>query len=146
MNGFSRRRSAHLLMIEDSPADARYVREVFKESKLCNQLHHVTDGESALDFLRDSSPLPDLVLLDMHLPGMQGAEFVTAVRADARLASLPIVLLAASQPHADRLKDDGVDAQCCLLKPIQMHDLLRIVARIDSLAVAVVAEDEDEAA
>jgi chemotaxis family two-component system response regulator Rcp1 len=142
MNGFPRRRSAHLLLVEDSPADARYLREVFKESKLRNHLHHVTDAESALSFLRDADTLPDLVLLDMHLPGMQGAELVAAVRADARLASLPIVLLAPSQPHAERLREDGVDAQCCLLKPIQVPDLLRVVARIDSLAVSVVAEDE----
>lgn len=142
MNGYPRNRSAMLLLVEDSPADARYLREVFKESKLRNCLQHVTDAESALELLRSDAPLPDLVLLDMHLPGMQGAELVAAIRTDARLASLPVVLLAPSQAHAERLRDEGIDAMCCLQKPIQVGALLELVARIDSLAVTVVTEDE----
>ena len=94
-------RSARLLLVEDSPADARYLREVFKEAKIWNHLHVVNDAEAALVHL--ASETPDLILLDMRLPGMQGSELIRALRADARHASVPIVVLAPSELHAERL-------------------------------------------
>jgi len=133
-------RSARLLLVEDSPADARYLREVFKEAKIRNHLHHVPDAEAALAHL--ATDTPDLILLDMHLPGMQGAELVRAIRSDARLASLPIVVLAPSELHAERLRGEGMDAHCCLLKPISLQSLLELVARIDGLGVALVTNGE----
>ena len=129
-------RSARLLLVEDSPADARYLREVFKEAKIRNHLHHVPNAEAALAHL--ATDTPDLMLLDMHLPGMQGGELVRAIRSDARLASLPIVVLAPSE----RLRGEGMDAHCCLLKPISVHGLLELVARIDGLGVALVTNGE----
>ena len=146
MNPSRGSRSARLLLVEDSPADARYLREIFREAKLRNHLHHVTDGEAALAYLEESTKLPDLVLLDMHLPGMQGDELVAAIRADARLTSLPIVLLAPSQLHAERLHGHGLHAHCCLLKPISASALLELVGKIDSLGVALVTEEDEEAA
>ncbi|HET9299161.1 MAG TPA: response regulator [Candidatus Polarisedimenticolaceae bacterium] len=133
-------RSARLLLVEDSPADARYLREIFKEAKIRNHLHHVHDAEAALDHL--ASETPDLILVDMHLPGMQGGELIRAIRADARFSSVPIVALAPSEPHAERLRQEGVDAHCCLLKPISVHALLQWVTKIDSLGVALVTEGE----
>jgi CheY-like chemotaxis protein len=140
MSRSSGSRSARLLLVEDSPADARYLREVFKEAKIRNHLHHVTDAEAALAHL--ATDTPDLVLLDMHLPGMQGDELIRTIRAEARLSSLPIVVLAPSEIHAERLRSEGLDAHCCLLKPISVHALLQWVARIDSLGVALMAEGE----
>ncbi|HEX5043332.1 MAG TPA: response regulator [Candidatus Polarisedimenticolaceae bacterium] len=133
-------RSARLLLVEDSPADARYLREVFKEAKIRNHLHHVADAEAALAHL--ATDTPDLMLLDMHLPGMQGAELIRAVRADARFASIPIVALAASELHAERMHREGLQAHCCLLKPISVHALLAWVAKIDTLGVALVTDGE----
>ena len=95
-------RSARLLLIEDSPADARYLREVFKEAKIRNHLHIVND---------------------------------------ARFASVPIVVLAPSELHAERLRDEGMDAHCCLLKPISAQGLLELVNRIDTLGVALVTDE-----
>ena len=133
-------RSARLLLVEDSPADARYLREIFKEAKIRNHLHHVHDAEAALAHL--TSDTPDLILVDMHLPGMQGAELIRAIRADARVSSIPIVALAPSELHAERLREEGVEAHCCLLKPISATALLEWVAKIDSLGVAVVTDGE----
>ena len=133
-------RSARLLLVEDSPADARYLREVFKEAKIRNHLHHVHDAEAALAHLAANTP--DLILVDMHLPGMQGEELISAIRADARVSAIPIVALAPSELHAERLRQDGVDAHCCLLKPISARALLEWVAKIDSLGVAVVTDGE----
>lgn len=132
-------RSARLLLIEDSPADARYLREVFKEAKIRNHLHIVNDAEAALVHL--ASDTPDLILLDMHLPGMQGSELIRTLRADARFASVPIVVLAPSELHAERLRDEGMDAHCCLLKPISAQGLLELVNRIDTLGVALVTDE-----
>ena len=145
MNRLRGGRPARLLLVEDSPADARYVREVFKEAKLKNELHHVPHAEAALEHLDNGAETPDLILLDMRLPGMQGAELVAAIRAKPRLALIPIVLLAPSALHADRLRGEGVDALCCLLKPISLLALLEAVARIDSLGVALMASAPDAA-
>lgn len=133
-------RSARLLLVEDSPADARYLREIFKEAKIRNHLHHVHDAEAALAHLADDTP--DLILIDMHLPGMQGGELIRAIRSDVRISSIPIVALAPSEMHAERLREEGVQAHCCLLKPISVHALLEWVAKIDSLGVAVVTDGE----
>jgi CheY-like chemotaxis protein len=140
MHRSSGSRSARLLLVEDSPAHAQYLREIFKEAKIRNHLHHAPDAEAALVHL--ASNTPDLVLLDMHLPGMQGEELIRAIRADARLSSMPIVALAASELHAERMRQEGVEAHCCLLKPISVHALLEWVTRIDTLAVALVTEGE----
>jgi len=133
-------RSARLLLVEDSLADARYVREVFKEAKLKNDLHHVPDAEAALAHL--ASEKPDLILLDMHLPGMQGEDLIRTIRADKRLASLPIVALAPSELHADRIRQTGLEAHCCLLKPLTVQALLEWVAKSDSLGLALVTDGE----
>jgi CheY-like chemotaxis protein len=140
MHRSSGSRSARLLLIEDSPADARYLREIFKEAKIRNLVHHVHDAEAALAHL--ASDTPDLMLLDMHLPGMQGVDLVRAIRADPSLASIPIVALAPSEVHAERLRAEGVDAHCCLLKPVTAQGLLHWVARIDSLGLALVTDEE----
>jgi len=140
MNRSRGSRSAKLLLVEDSSADARYLREVFKEAKLRNDLHHVSNAEAALHYL--ASDTPDLVLLDMHLPGMQGDELVRTIRADARLVALPIVLLAPSELHAERLRGEGLEAHCCLIKPVSVQGLLQWVAKIDSLGVALVTDEE----
>ena len=132
-------RSARLLLIEDSPADARYLREVFKDATIRNHLHIVNDAEGALVHL--ASDTPDLILLDMHLPGMPGSELIRTLRADARFASVPIVVLAPSELHAERLRDEGMDAHCCLLKPISAQGLLELVNRIDTLGVALVTDE-----
>ena len=132
-------RSARLLLIEDSPADARYLREVFKEAKIRNHLHIVNDAEAALVHL--ASDTPDLILLDMHLPGMQGSDLIRTLRADARHAAVPIVVLAPSELHAERLRDEGMDAHCCLLKPISARGLLELVNTIDTLGVALVTDE-----
>ena len=141
MNRSRGSRAAKLLIVEDSPADARYLREIFKEAKLRNEVQVVQDAEAALDMLDRDSELPDLLLLDMHLPGMQGAELVAVMRAKPHLASLPIVLLAPSALHAERLREEGLDAHCCLLKPLSVPALLELVTKIASLGVALVTED-----
>ena len=132
-------RSARLLLVEDSPADARYLREVFKEAKIWNHLHVVNDAEAALVHL--ASETPDLILHDMRLPGMQGSELIRALRADARHASVPIVVLAPSELHAERLREEGMEAHCCLIKPISAQSLLELVSKIDTLGVALVTDE-----
>ena len=145
MNRLRGSRPARLLLVEDSPADARYVREIFKEAKLENDLHHVPHAEAALAHLDNGADPPDLILLDMRLPGMQGAELVAVIRAKPRLALIPIVLLAPTDLHADRLRGEGIDALCCLLKPLSVPALVELVAKIDSLGVALMASAPDAA-
>jgi CheY-like chemotaxis protein len=147
MSRSPRGRPAEILLVEDSKADARYLQETFKDAKLRNVLHHVPDAEAALALLESGPGRPDLILLDTRLPGMQGPELAAAIRSDARFASIPVVMLAASDLHAERLRETfGETFRHCLLKPIAVNALLALVAGIDSLAVALVTDAEGEAA
>jgi CheY-like chemotaxis protein len=71
---------------------------------------------------------------------MQGAELVAEIRADARISSIPIVLLAPSELHAERVRGEGLDGLCCLLKPVSVAALLELIVQVDSLGVALVTD------
>ena len=97
-----------LLHVEDNEAHAELVRRGFEDHRIANQIEHVTTGEEALSRLqpcaRTPAALPDVVLLDLRLPGIDGLEVLTAIRDTAGLESLPVVVLTTSEAEWDRLK------------------------------------------
>lgn len=96
-----------ILLVEDELADAHLVRTALKECNFHCDLHHVTDGLDALAFLRregeryNNVPQPDLILLDLNMPRMNGREFLVAAKSDERLASIPVVVLTTSDAERD---------------------------------------------
>jgi len=121
----------HILLVEDDRIDAMTVMRALRDLGSTNPLHHVTDGEKALAFLRDpASPRPMLILLDLNMPRMNGTEFLAVIKADEVLRAIPVVVLTTSQEDRDRLRAFGHSAAGYMVKPVdypQFVDVMRTV-------------------
>ena len=132
-----------VLLVEDDPGDVLMTREAFAEHKLRNRLHVVSDGEQALQFLRQEgeyaeSPRPDLVLLDLNLPRMDGRQVLSAIKSDADLASIPVVVLTTSEAEEDVLRSYSLHANAYVTKPVDFERFIDVVRQIDDFFVTVV--------
>jgi CheY-like chemotaxis protein len=128
-----------ILLVEDDPGDVVLVREAFDHNKVRNELRVASDGVYALEVLRDqSTPLPDLILLDLNLPRMDGRELLTEIRADPRLTRIPVVVLTTSDAEADIVRSYELHANAYVTKPVDLQRFLDVVREIDNFFVAVV--------
>jgi chemotaxis family two-component system response regulator Rcp1 len=132
-----------ILLVEDSPTDALLAREALEYAKVCNRLHVVTDGVAAMAFLRGegafaSAPRPDIILLDLNLPKMDGREVLRAVKSDDRLKTIPVVVLTTSSAEADVLESYGLHANCYIVKPVDFEKFADVVQTIERFWFAVV--------
>jgi CheY-like chemotaxis protein len=124
-----------VLLVEDSPGDARLTLEAFRAADETVQLHMVSDGVEAMAFLRREgshadAPRPDLILLDLNLPKMDGREVLAHIKYDDSLKLIPTVILTTSSADVDILKSYELQANCYLSKPVQLEafdDLVRSI-------------------
>lgn len=136
-------RQIEVLLVEDDPGDVLMTREAFQDYKLVNQLHVVQDGVEAMAFLRhegsfESAPRPDLVLLDLNLPRMDGREVLHAIKSDPELASIPVVVLTTSEAEEDVLRSYSLHANAYVTKPVDFERFISVVRQIDDFFVTVV--------
>jgi len=136
-------RAIEILMVEDNPGDVRLTREALKGGKVLNQLHVVEDGVAALDFLyrrppHQNAPRPDLILLDLNLPKMDGREVLTRIKSDDALKIIPVVVLTTSQAEEDVLRAYRLSANCYVTKPVDLHQFNRIVQAVEEFWLSVV--------
>jgi CheY-like chemotaxis protein len=136
-------RVIEILMVEDNEGDARLAREALRDCKIRNALHHVWDGEEALAFLRRGgeyadAPQPDLILLDLNLPRMDGSEVLSEIKEDDELKHIPVVILTTSSADADILRSYNRHANCFITKPINMVDFLKVVTAIQDFWLTIV--------
>jgi CheY-like chemotaxis protein len=129
-------REFHILLVEDNPGDARLTVEAFKEARAGARLSHVTDGSEALDFLRRTGafrgmPRPDLILLDLNLPRMDGREVLAAIKSDDNLRHIPVVILTTSRADADVSQAYNLRANCYVQKPTELSSFQHVVRCID---------------
>lgn len=125
-----------VLLVEDSPGDVRLTQETFRDANLAMHLHVATDGVEAMAFLRRQgrhghAPRPDLILLDLNLPRMDGREVLAHIKEDDRLKTIPTVILTTSEAEADILKTYQLHANCYLSKPVQLDAFERVVKSIN---------------
>lgn len=125
-----------ILLVEDSPADARLTQEAFQDGKLPNTLNVVTDGAQAMAYLKrerpyDSAARPDLILLDLNLPKIDGREVLRRVKTDPQLASIPVVVLTTSETDEDVAKAYEYHANCYVRKPVDLESFLGVVSAIE---------------
>jgi len=123
-----------VLLVEDSPGDVRLTQEAFRESNV--QLHVAADGVEAMAFLRHEggyrgAPRPDLILLDLNLPRMDGREVLAQIKADHSLKTIPTVILTTSESEADIVKSYQLQANCYLSKPVQLDAFESLVGSIN---------------
>lgn len=132
-----------ILLVEDSEGDVRLTREALAEGKFRNRLSVVTDGVEALDFLRKrgrfaGTAMPDLILLDLNLPKMDGREVLAEIKADDRLKSIPTVVLTTSEAEKDILKSYQLHCNAYITKPIDLHQFIDTVRSIESFWLTIV--------
>src|ERR1700735_4070423 len=111
-----------VLLVEDSPGDVRLTQEAFREYSKPVRLHLAADGIEAMAFLRReglyaSAPRPDLILLDLNLPKMDGREVLGYIKTDRNLRTIPTIVLTTSDSEADILISYKLNANCYLNKP-----------------------------
>ena len=140
-----------ILLVEDSPGDARLTLEALHEAKINNRLHVVEDGVRAMDFLHQrgadaDAPRPDLILLDLNLPRKSGREVLAEVKGDAALRRIPVVILTSSQAEQDIVKSYDLHANCYITKPIDWDDFIRVIRGIENFWLSIVRLPNDAAA
>ncbi len=136
-------RLIEVLLVEDDPGDVLLTREAFEHQKVANRLHVVNNGEDAITFLRKEgaytdAPDPDLVLLDLNLPGMHGREVLMAVKEDPKLQTIPVVVLTTSEAEEDVLRSYQLHANAYVTKPVDFERFMAVVRAIDEFFVSVV--------
>jgi CheY-like chemotaxis protein len=136
-------RVVDVLLVEDDPGDVLMTQEAFADHKVHNRLHVVSDGVEAMAFLRKQEsyaevPTPDLVLLDLNLPKMDGREVLAAIKEDPTLRSIPVVILTTSEAEEDVLRSYSLHANAYVTKPVDFERFIDVVRRIDDFFVTVV--------
>jgi chemotaxis family two-component system response regulator Rcp1 len=111
-----------VLLVEDSPGDVRLTQEAFRDANRSIHLHVASDGVEAMAFLRREgahadAPRPDLILLDLNLPKMDGREVLANIKTDDSLKMIPTVILTTSEAEVDIVKSYQLRANCYLSKP-----------------------------
>ena len=125
-----------VLLVEDNPGDVRLTQEAFLEANRTINLHVAADGVEAMAFLQRQgshagAPRPDLILLDLNLPKMDGREVLAHIKSDASLKLIPTVILTTSDAEADIQKSYQLQANCYLTKPVQLEAFEALVKSIN---------------
>jgi CheY-like chemotaxis protein len=132
-----------VLLVEDDPGDVLMTQEAFTEHKVRNNLTVVSDGVEALAYLRREGPYadatrPDLILLDLNLPRMDGREVLAEIKADADLSLIPVVVLTTSGAQDDVVGSYRLHANAYVTKPVDFEQFVGVVRRIDDFFIGVV--------
>ncbi|MDQ3728848.1 MAG: response regulator [Actinomycetota bacterium] len=132
-----------ILLVEDQPADIRLTQEVLKQGKVANELHVAEDGEKAMEFLRKEGdyadmPRPDLVILDLNLPRMDGKEVLRAIKTDPDLLQIPVIMLTTSAAERDIVDAYSHHVNAYITKPIDLDEFVGVVSSIEQFWLSIV--------
>ena len=132
-----------ILMVEDNPGDVRLTMEALRETKMNNNLRVIRDGTEALAFLNregeyGNASRPDLILLDLNIPGKDGREVLKEIKTDERLSRIPVVILTTSQAEEDILKTYDLHANCYITKPVDLNQFVKVVRSIETFWLTIV--------
>ncbi|MBX7113169.1 MAG: response regulator [Myxococcaceae bacterium] len=130
--------SKRMLLVEDNPDDVELTIRALQKNRLDNELVVCLDGEDALAFLfcegrhaqRDPTELPEIVLLDLKLPGLTGLEVLRRIRSDHRTRSLPVVILTSSSQDRDMVESYALGANSYVQKPVNFSDFLEATRQL----------------
>ena len=127
--------STEVLLVEDSPGDVRLTREAFRDANQSIHLNVAADGVEAMAFLRRdgvyvNAPRPDLILLDLNLPKMDGRQVLALIKADPKLKTIPTVVLTTSELEVDVATSYELQVNCFLSKPAQWDAFAKLVKSV----------------
>lgn len=136
-------RPIEILLVEDDEGDVLLTTEALEASKVTNNMHVARNGEEALKFLRREQgyhdvPRPDIVLLDLNLPRIDGREVLAQIKSDPELRRIPIVVLTTSEAEEDILRSYDLHANAYVTKPVDFERFLEVIQSIDEFFVTVV--------
>lgn len=137
------KRVVDILLIEDDAGDVELTREGLAAGKIFVNLHAVDDGIKALRFLRREEPYadavrPDIILLDLNMPRMDGRETLKEIKADEHLRSIPVVVLTTSESDTDIIKSYDLGANCYISKPVGFDDFLKVIRSFEDFWFTIV--------
>jgi chemotaxis family two-component system response regulator Rcp1 len=133
----------HILLVEDNPGDVRLTREALRGAKVANDLQVVGDGEEAINYLRrrgrySDAPRPDIVLLDLNLPRLDGREVLSDIKSDPDLAKIPIIILTSSSAERDIHSAYELHANCYISKPVDFTEFIEAVRSLEGFWLQIV--------
>ena len=137
------RNLTEVLVVEDNPGDASLVREILGEAKTLTHVRHVEDGSEALKYLRREDsyremPVPNLIFLDLSLPGTDGREVLEEIKVNPALKAVPVVVITTSRTTMDISRCYDRHANCFVTKPETPEELADVVRRIARFWLEVV--------
>lgn len=143
MNARFASRPVEILMVEDNPGDVRLTQEALRDAKVRNNMRVAEDGVVALEMLRKQgehaqSPRPDLVLLDLNLPKVDGREVLQEIKDDPALRRIPVVILTTSNDEHDILRSYDLHANCYITKPVDLDQFIKVVKSIEDFWLEIV--------
>lgn len=132
-----------ILLVEDNEGDVRLTREALKEGRIRNRLSVVYDGEQAIAFLKRvgeyaDAPRPDLILLDLNLPRLDGREVLASIKNDVALKQIPVVVLTSSRTERDLLSAYDQHANCFINKPVEFDQFIEVIRSIEDFWLTIV--------
>jgi len=132
-----------ILLVEDNPGDVRLTVEALKEGKVANNLTVAHDGEEALAMLRKEGRFsgvtrPDIILLDLNLPRVDGRQVLEQIKRDEALHQIPVVVLTTSQADQDVIRTYELHANCYITKPVDLNQFLRVIRSVEDFWLSVV--------
>lgn len=132
-----------ILLVEDNEDDVILTAQAFKKGKVGNHLNVAPDGVEALAFLRRegkyaSAPRPDIILLDLNLPRMNGHELLKIIKTDPLFARIPVIILTTSKSEEDMLKTYEHHSNCFISKPVTMEDFEKVIRTVEEFWFVIV--------
>jgi len=136
-------RPIEILLVEDNPGDVRLTQEALREGKIANNLAVASNGDGALARLRREgehadATRPDLILLDLNLPGKDGREVLREIKSDASLKQIPVVVMTSSSAEEDVARSYALHANCFVTKPLDLDQFTKVIQAIEEFWVTVV--------
>lgn len=136
-------RPIEILLVEDNEGDVRLTKEALKEGKVKNNLQVAYDGFEALEYLKREGEyqdrvIPDLILLDLNLPRMDGRELLEKIKEDSDLRRIPVVILTTSKAEEDIVRTYDLHANCYITKPVDLEKFIVVVKSIEDFWMTIV--------
>ncbi|RAI94763.1 response regulator [Algoriphagus yeomjeoni] len=126
----------NILLVEDNEGDIVLLTEALSDAKMVNKIDTLGDGAEAIDLLdglaiKDSDTLPDLILLDINLPKINGYEVIDFMKTNALLENIPVIILTTSSSELENIKAKNLEAYCYIIKPVEIDEYVNVVSKIE---------------